>query len=58
MVNKPTHISGSFINHVYIKKTLIEEFSTNVSVKNIFFSDPDALRIVIEKNAVYFQVIS
>ena len=58
MVNKRTHISGSFINHVYIKKTLMEEFSTYVSVKNIYFSDPDALRIVIAKNAVYFQMIS
>ena len=58
MVNKRTHISGSFINYVYIKKTLMEEFSTYVSVKNIYFSDPDALRIVIAKNAVYFQMIS
>ena len=26
MVNKPTQISGSLINHVYIKKSLLEEF--------------------------------
>ena len=26
MVNKPTQISGSSINHVYIKKILLEEF--------------------------------
>ena len=35
MVNKPTDISGSLIDHVYNKKTLIEEFSINVSVENI-----------------------
>ena len=30
IVNKPVHIAGSLIHHVYIKKTLMEEFSTNV----------------------------
>ena len=56
MVNKPTHISGSLIDHVYITKTLMEEFSTNVTVENIYFSDHDALRIVIKKNAVDFNI--
>ena len=56
MVNKPTHISGSLIYHVYIKKTLMEEFSTSVTVENIYFSDHDALRIVIKKNAVDFHI--
>ena len=57
MVNIPTHICGSLINHVYIKKTLIEEFSANATVENIYFSDYDAIRIVIEKNNVDFQTI-
>ena len=35
MVNKPTHISGSLTDHVYIKKALMEEFFTNVTVENI-----------------------
>ena len=30
-VNKLTHISGSLIGHVYIKKTLMEEFSTKAT---------------------------
>ena len=50
MINKPTHISGSLIDHVYIKKALMEEFFTNVSVENIYFSDHDAVRIAIHKN--------
>ena len=28
MVNKPTHISGSLVDHIYIKKDLMEEFFT------------------------------
>ena len=35
----------------------MEEFSTNVTVENIYLSDHDVLRIVIEKNAVDFQAI-
>ena len=50
IVNKPTHISGSLTDHVYIKKTLMEEFFANAIVENIYFSDHDAIRIVIEKN--------
>ena len=57
MVNKPTHISGSLIDHVYIKKSLIEELFTNATVENIYFWDDDAVRIVIEKNAVDFGTV-
>ena len=57
MVNKPTHISGSLIDHVFIKKDLMEEFFTNATVQNIYFSDHDAVRILIEKNAVGFYTI-
>ena len=56
MVNKPTHISGSLIDHFFIKKALMEEFLTKVTVKNIYFSDHDAVRIAIEKNYVDFHI--
>ena len=56
IVNKPTQISGPLIGHVYIKKTLMQEFSINVTVENIYFSDHDVLRIVIEKYAVDFHI--
>ena len=57
MANKPTHVSGSLIDHVYINESLIEEFFTNATVKNIYFSDHDAVRITIVKNAVDFRTI-
>ena len=37
MVNKPTHMSGSLIDHICIKKALMEEFLTNLTVGNIYF---------------------
>ena len=58
MVNKPTRISGSLIAHVYIKKALMEEFFTNVTVENIYFSDYDAVRITnLEKIVLIFILI-
>ena len=51
MVNKPALILESLIDHAYIKKRLMEQFFT---VENIYFSDHDAVRIVIEKNVVDF----
>ena len=57
MVNKPTHISGSLIDHVCIKKTLVEEFFINATVEIISFSDHDAVRIVIEQNDVDFHTV-
>ena len=34
---------------------MLEEFSTSVTVENIYFSDHDPVRIVIEKNVVDFH---
>ena len=57
MVNKPTHISGSLIDHVYIKKSLMEKLFFNLTVQNIYFSDHVTVRIMIEKNSVDFCTI-
>ena len=34
----------------------MEEFFTNVNLENIYFSDDDAVRIVIEKNSFDFHI--
>ena len=56
MVNKPTQTSGSLIDHVYIKQALMEEFFTNTTVENIYFSDHDAVRIAIHNSYVGFHI--
>ena len=56
IVSKPIHISGSLIDHVYIKRALMEKLFTNVTVKQIYFSYHNAVRIVIKKYFVDFQV--
>ena len=51
IVNKPTHILGSWIDHIYINKALMKEFFTKLTVENIYFSDHDTIGIVIEKKS-------
>ena len=56
MVNKPTHIPGSLIDHVYFKKVLMEEFFTTLTIQNIYILDHHVVRITIEKNYVDFHI--
>ena len=53
---EPTHISGSLIDHVYVKKSLLEEFNVIVKVQNVFFLDHDAVRIVITNDKIDFNI--
>ena len=57
MVKKLTQLSGSLIDHVYIKKTLMANFSINATADNINFSDHDVIKIVIVQNNVYFHTV-
>ena len=57
MVNMPAYISGSLIDNVYLKKTLMVEFSSNSTVESIYFSDHDAVKTAIEKDNVGFQTV-
>lgn len=45
-------VFGFLVDHVYIKKTLMTEFFINVTVESIYFSDSDALRVLIEQKNV------
>ena len=56
MVKKPTNIYGYLVDHVYIKKALMKEFFTNVTVENIYFSDHDPVTIAIQKTYVDFHI--
>ena len=54
MVNDPTNISESLVDHVYIKKSLMEEFFTNATAENVYFSDHVTVRVIIEKMLLIF----
>ena len=49
LVNEPTHLSGSLLDHIYIRKDVLELVpSIECIVKCIFFSDHDAIKFSLE----------
>ena len=48
VVNTATHISGSLLDHVYVSKELCEQVEITSTVKNVYFTDHDAVKIVLE----------
>lgn len=47
VVTEPTHISGSLIDHIYVHKNLFDMFEIETLVKNIYFSDHDAIKLIV-----------
>ena len=46
MVKKPTHLDGTLLDHIYLHK-LFPSKNVKVVVKNIYFSDHDAVKLQI-----------
>ena len=44
IVNVPTHLSGSLLDHVYVKETMLQDMNLEVTLKNVYFSDHDAVK--------------
>ena len=45
LVEFPTHISGSMLDHVYVKRSFLEGYEVEIAVLNTYFSDHDAVRL-------------
>lgn len=45
IVKKPTHISGSLLDHVYLNCEFLKEFDVQNDVVDVYFSDHDAVQI-------------
>ena len=43
--NKSSHLNGTHIDQVYVRKTMFQKSTLNVSIVNIYFSDHDALKV-------------
>ena len=46
MVKEPIHLDGGLLGHVYLLKSF-PRMSVNLFVKNIYFSDHDAVKLQI-----------
>ena len=49
IVQEPTHISGSLIDHVYIHKDLFKRYEITALVQSIYYSDHDAIQMKFKK---------
>ena len=45
VVRDPTHLSGSLIDHVYLSNATLDNFRVTATIKNIYFSDQDAVNM-------------
>ena len=45
VVNEPTHISGSLLDHCYIKNDVLQQYDILCHVITVPFSDHDAVRV-------------
>ena len=56
LVEFPTHITWSTSDHVYVKKSLLEDYEVEIVVLNTYFSDHDAVRVKISKKDIDFII--
>ena len=50
LLKEATHLSGSLIDHVYVNKCWLQIHSVKCYVKSVYFSDHDAIKVVVTKN--------
>ena len=56
MVEFPTYIAGSTLDHVHVKKSFLESYEVEIVVLNTYFSDHDAVRVKISKKDIDFMI--
>ena len=50
IVNDPTHLSGSLLDHVYVKNSFLDSVTdVHCIVKSIFFSDHEVVKLFSQK---------
>ena len=47
IVDSPTHLSGSLLDHVYVSNNYLQEIEVTAIIKNVYFSDHDAIKFRI-----------
>ena len=52
ILEEPTHISGSLIDQVYIKKIFQDQIDIHATIKNTHFSDHDAVKITLKRKFI------
>ena len=56
LIEFPTHIAGLTLDHVYVKKSFLEDYKGEIVVLNTYFSDHDTVRVKIPKKDIDFMI--
>ena len=56
LVEFPTHIAGSTLDHVYAKKSFLKDYIVEIVVLTTYFSDHDAASVKISKKNIDFII--
>ena len=51
-----THIAGTSLDHVYVKKSFLEDYKVEIVVLNTYFSDHDAVRVKVSNKDIDFMI--
>ena len=51
-----THIAGTSLDHVYVKKSFLEDYKVEIVVLNTYFSDHDNVRVKISEKDIDFMI--
>ena len=49
-------LSGSILDHVYVKKSFLEDYKVEIVVLNTYFSDHDAVRVKVSNKDIDFMI--
>ena len=50
IVSEPTHLDGFLLDHVYVNNTILSDLEATAYVKNVYFTDHDAVRICLKQS--------
>ena len=56
LVEFPAHTAGSTLNHMYVKKSSLEDYEVEIMVLKTYFSNHDAVRVTISKEYIDFII--
>ena len=56
VVYKPTHLEGTLLDHVFVKKAVVKQITVSCSVLNIYFSDHDVIQLEVSTEYGDFHI--
>ena len=56
IVNIPNNLSGSLLDNVYVKETIMKEMKLEFTLKNVYFSYHDAVKFKLSQKLQFLFI--